>query len=74
MAKQSAQHRSRRASRLPKEYLFGAELTSHLTPTPDARVDHHPREHGALPDPPRAAGANGESTAAETDMTRGDGR
>jgi hypothetical protein len=64
---------SARASSQPKQYSFGAEPTGHLTLTPEIRVDHHPGEHGALPDPPCGAGANGESAAAETVMTRGDG-
>lgn len=74
MAEQLAQRRNRRgASRQPKQYSSGAEPTGHLTPTPDVRLDHHPGEHGALPDPPCGAGANGESAAAEIVMTRGDG-
>ncbi len=40
-------------------------------PDPNARVDQHPGEHGALPDPPCAAGASGGSAAAETIMTGG---
>jgi len=74
MAGQLAQRRSRvPASRQPKQYCLGAEPTGQLTLTPYVRAGHHPREHGALPDPPCGAGANGESAAAETVMTRGDG-
>jgi hypothetical protein len=49
---------------------------THRPGHPDARrqgVDHHPGDHGALPDPPCAAGANGEPAAAETVVTRGHG-
>ena len=74
MAEQRAQRRSRRGHpRQPKQYSSGAEPTGHLTWAPDVRVEHHPGEHGALPDPPCGAGANGEPAAAQTAMTRGDG-
>jgi hypothetical protein len=74
MAEQLAQRRSRaRAPGQPKQYSSGAEPTGHLTLTPEIRVDHHPGEHGALPDPPRGTGANGGSAAAGMVMNRGDG-
>ncbi len=70
MAEQLAQRRNRRGrSGSPSSTLPAPNPTGHLTSTPDVRLDQHPGEHGALPDPPCGAGANGESAAAEAVMT-----